>query len=139
MILKKELEISGKKKNEIVKILKEFKFTPIEDIKAILDDGMLVESEDLSTTSYDYLLSLPMWSLSHEKIEDLKNEKDKIEKEFKSLELKGIKDIWKADLKEFLEKYDKNLTSFIDQENQEYIKVAMKGRVKPMDLNPHGL
>jgi hypothetical protein len=79
MILKKELEISGKKKPEILQLLKDNNFTPMEEIKAIIDDSSMDidgEGESLSKSSYDYLLNMQFWSLSHERIDELEKEKN---------------------------------------------------------------
>jgi len=36
--------------------------------------------EDIKSQSYDYLLTMPLWSLSFEKIEEINKEKTDLEK-----------------------------------------------------------
>ena len=118
MILRKELEISGRKKPDILKVLHELKFAPMEEIKAILNDAMVVDEEDddgdssLRSSSFDYLLNMQFWSLSHERIEELSKEKSRIESELEALELKNIKEIWREDIDEFVSKYEDYLKSY---------------------------
>ena len=97
------------------------------------------EDKQASSTSFDYLLNMQFWSLSHEKIEEIEKEKWWIETELDWLSKKDIKDMWIEDLDEFVLKYEENLKSFIDQENNEYTKVAIKGKIKPMNLQPLGV
>jgi len=42
-------------------------------------NGMIMEDDNTSSSSYDYLLSMPFWNLSYEKIEDINKEKINLE------------------------------------------------------------
>jgi DNA topoisomerase II len=56
---------------------------------------------------YNYLLSLPLWNLTFEKVEEMKRSRQEKENELKTLEMTHIKELWKADLHAFLEMLDK--------------------------------
>lgn len=104
----------------------------MEEIKSTMK-GMEVD-EDVSSSSFDYLLSMPLWTLSLEKIEEINNERVSLEKQIKTLDSKSAKDLWIEDLNIFTEKYQIYLENYIKNENSEYLKVAQKAKIKPMSL-----
>ena len=55
---------------------------------------------------YDYLLSMPLWSLTYEKVEELENLKVTKEEELRILEQKDITTLWSEDLDTFIEVLD---------------------------------
>ena len=55
---------------------------------------------------YDYLLGMPMWSLTKERKDDLIKKKDEKRQELKALRDMTKEDLWKRDLTEFIEKLD---------------------------------
>jgi DNA topoisomerase-2 len=77
-----------------------------------------VKSDD-----YDYLCNMNMWSLTKEKIEELKNKMNKIESEIAILKDKSPQDIWKKDLDDFVLAYELNEKKEHDIENKEIAKV----------------
>jgi DNA topoisomerase-2 len=59
---------------------------------------------------YDYLLNMNLWSLTHEKIEELLKQKEQKEKELSILEQTEVETLWDNDLDNFeeeLTKYEK--------------------------------
>ena len=48
--------------------------------------------------SYDYLLGMPIYQLTHEKIEELKKQEKEKNAEYKSLNELTAEDIWKHEL-----------------------------------------
>ena len=101
MVVKKELQINNKKRSEIEEKLEENKFPKIG------------RSKDDTKISYDYLLSMPIYSLTQEKIEELKNQQENKEAEYDELNDKTPKDIWLSELDvleaEYTKWYDKKL------------------------------
>lgn len=88
MIVEKKLEINNKKKSEIEADLEKNKF-PKHD------------------NTYNYLLSMPLYNLTNEKIEELKkHEKDK-QTEHDDLVSKKPEQLWMHDLLELETAYDK--------------------------------
>ena len=48
-----------------------------------------------------------LWSLTNEKVEELKKQKDDKQSEYNLLKDKTVEDIWKGELEELLEAYEK--------------------------------
>lgn len=82
-IIKKTIHIANVKKDDIIKQLEKVK-----GIKQI--DG-----------SYDYLLRIPIYQVTKEKIEELKKQIEDLKAEQKKTEATSINDMWLADLAEF--------------------------------------
>ena len=57
-------------------------------------------------SGYDYLLSMPLWSLTWEKVEKLKKEREEKEVEVKQLIDTPIGKLWSTDLDAFLQALD---------------------------------
>ena len=74
------------------------------------DDGADDAADDpkkaASARGYDYLLGLPLWSLTKEKVEQLKAELGAKEAELQALLAKTPKQLWSADLDAFVEGLD---------------------------------
>ena len=64
MIINKEIDINNKKRSEIEILLEENEFPKLDKFN------------DKSKLSYDYLLAMPIYNLTNEKIEELKNQKN---------------------------------------------------------------
>ena len=88
LIVEKKLDINNKKKSEIEVKLEELKFPRHEN-------------------SYNYLLSMPLYNLTYEKIEELKKQEKEKQTEFDTLIGMKPEDLWKKDLDEFEQAYDK--------------------------------
>ncbi len=76
------------------------------------------------TKEYDYLLSMPMWSLTYERVEQLLAQKKEKEDQIAELDKLSAKDIWKRDLDEFIKALD-------DVENAEALQL-----IKDMEAAP---
>lgn len=82
MIVDKELVVSNRKKNDIMTELRRLKFRPFPKVAkakaagetedVVRSDGEDGEAEeegqDAGSTDYDYLLGMPIWSLTKEKV-----------------------------------------------------------------------
>ena len=55
---------------------------------------------------YDYLMSMPMWNLTQEKIDELCRKRDEKKQELEELKATTKEELWRRDLKEFLAKLD---------------------------------
>ena len=71
---------------------------------------------------YDYLIKMPIYNLTKERIEELNNEKDIKTEMFSNLESKEIYDIWKDELKNLEKEYLKILKT--NQSNRQYSREA---------------
>jgi DNA topoisomerase-2 len=95
-ILDEKISIFRKPKVTVNDILKKNKFPGC-------SNGKSIPCEDLPdfnkiTNEYDYLIKLPIYTLTEEEIEKLKENKENLEKDFKELSNKTNKDMWKEEL-----------------------------------------
>ncbi len=74
-------------------------------------------SKNSDEVSYNYLLGMNLWSLSYEKVEELKKQTEEKENEYKLLEKKTEKEIWLSELDELLEAYQKWYQEKYDEAN----------------------
>ncbi|OGM42747.1 DNA topoisomerase II [Aspergillus bombycis] len=135
-IIDGKLVISKKKKNILVQELKEkgYKAFPkvAEAVKAgeeepvVEEEGEESDSQDTEVLSnaYDYLLGMPIWSLTQERVEKLRRQIGDKEVEVDALIKMSKEDIWKRDLDEFIGEWRFQL----EDEHRRLRKVAMMGR-----------
>ena len=68
----------------------------------LLDDNTIRLTTDVKFnkigTEYDYLIKMPLYSLSQDKIDELQKELEKNNNEYNILENKSVKDMWIAEL-----------------------------------------
>jgi len=116
MILDGDLVISKKKKKALLGELKKLGFeqftkekkaqaagdTAEEEVEEEEDD----EEQEVATGAYDYLLGMPMWSLTHEKVEALENEASIKREELDRIEGMSLEEMYVEDLDELEETYD---------------------------------
>jgi DNA topoisomerase-2 len=95
MVVEKKLEINNKKKTEIEEKLEKLKFP------------RLGKNKDDTKISYDYLLSMPIYNLTMEKIEELKEMNDEKTTEYNTLNAMKPETIWSNELDILETKYDK--------------------------------
>jgi DNA topoisomerase-2 len=88
LVVEKKLEINNKKKQDIEENLESLEFPRIKE-------------------SYDYLLSMPLYNLTNEKIEELKKQHDDKQTEYDTLFNLEPKVIWLSELNILEKDYDK--------------------------------
>lgn len=79
------------------------------------DDGEMQQEEEkeelrvgeISPKEYDYLLTMPLWSLSEEKVEELTRTMNNKKDDHDTLEATHINKLWDNDLTVFLEALSK--------------------------------
>ena len=110
-IIESTLELRNRPKKELLADMKERGYTEFPKKKADAAAAAAAaatqeeDAEELSGPSsdgFDYLLSMPFWSLTMEKVDKLKAERAGKEEELETLLAKSPKDIWSDDLDEFL-------------------------------------
>jgi DNA topoisomerase-2 len=77
---------------------------------------------------YDYLLSMSLWSLTREKVEEIKKERDRKEAELKSLMSTSHQSLWRYDLNVFMDR----LKEHEDAAAKEHAKGASDKKVVVM-------
>ena len=97
-IINNTLEIRNVKKALVIKALEEKQYMKI----ATKDDN----------PSYDYLLSMDLYKLTEEEIDELKKKKEMKEAQLTTLQNTTVEDIWKRELEEFKENYSKLLLEY---------------------------
>merc|ERR1719388_661004 len=110
MVVKGELELRKRKKADLLKDLQARKFTPWSELedkasKANEDkkEGDDEDAEEKHTdtaekSDYDYLLGMPMWNLTFEKVEELKKQLEEKKQELTILIKTSIESMWDSDL-----------------------------------------
>ncbi|KAH7328142.1 DNA topoisomerase [Stachybotrys elegans] len=128
-IIDGDLVVGRKRKDVLVQELRERKYEAFprnadqskkkDENAASGDEEDEVESAG-SAGDYDYLLSMPIWSLTAERLEKLKDAIAKKKAEHDELSAKSEKDLWCADLDEFMIEWENQLA--IDAEIQTNIR-----------------
>lgn len=117
LVVNKKLEINNKKRSDIEEQLVKAKFP------------QLSRSKDDDKVSYDYLLTMPIYNLTMEKINELKQQEQDKETEYNTLDGKSPKDIWISELDTLESEYTKWYELKI-KENIPIIKKKNKKNVK---------
>ncbi|KYQ90029.1 DNA topoisomerase II [Tieghemostelium lacteum] len=158
-VVNKEIEINKVKKVDILKRLKEMKFDKIlknanqstrkklkaksgknfEEEDAIesdneeeRDEDEMEVDQDEDSKGYDYLLSLPLWSLTLERVKKIMEERDTKKQELDKLKSTPIKEIYLRDLEVLEEELDKQDEYDTDQKNlTDQLKSKHKGKKLP--------
>ena len=90
-VIDKKIIIFMKKKDEIIEKLEKLKFPKLSNVG--------------NDKSYDYITNIPLFNLTEEKIEELKNKLKEKEKELEYVKVTSPIQMWKIELKELLKEY----------------------------------
>ncbi|EGR31961.1 topoisomerase ii beta 180kda, putative [Ichthyophthirius multifiliis] len=114
-VIEEKLDIKNTKKKEILKQLVALRFVEMRNMPKIKQSNKFLneklnqdeensefQEEETTFKEFNYLLQMPIWNLSYEKIEEIKNQCEQKEKELAEILKKDVKDIWKDDLNEFV-------------------------------------
>ncbi len=118
-ILKDEIKIYKRKESDILNDLVKLKYPMF--------------SSDISETaelSYSYLTSMKLFSLTEEKINELENNYKNKKKEYDDYKSITIQDLWKNDLIEFKDSYEKWYIDSIDETDENNLKNNKKKKEK---------
>lgn len=133
--IENKITIENRKKVEMIKTLQDrgYDSDPVkawkESQKNIDKDKEESDSEDETTKSgpdYDYLLGMTLWSLTREKKEELLKKRDEKIKELEDLKNKTPSDLWRDDLKVFMQELD----DFEKKEREEMLENPKKANRK---------
>lgn len=134
MIIDGKLIVSKKKKLILVAELKKLNFKAFPKVADAIKEGELApiadndeeSEEDVETgaNAYDYLLGMPIWSLTQERIDRLNKQIGDKEGEIDILIKLTKEDIWKRDLEDFIITWREEL----DDEAKRHKKIAKSGR-----------
>jgi DNA gyrase/topoisomerase IV subunit B len=101
------LDINRKNKDYIVSLLEERGYPKLRsEINKDTTENNLKDKEsdkDTTNTTFDYLIRMPIVSLSLEKITELTTQRDNKQRELEILQSKTEKDLWRDDLEKIIE------------------------------------
>ena len=72
------------------------------------------QRNDSSYGSYDFLIGMPIYNLTKEKVDDLLKEKENLEATLTLMKSKTDKHLWEEDLKLFEGEYKKHMIEYCD-------------------------
>lgn len=102
LVIRNELVVGNRKKSELLVDLKQRGFKSQQHIM-----GKSGSDEDIDKgNGYDYLLGMPIWSLTYERVEELKRQSNEKTAELNNLEKMTIEDLWIRDLDAILLELD---------------------------------
>ena len=83
-----------------------------------LENILIKYKDEENDLDYDYLMTMNIWSLTPEKINELDNLISKERNEYETLNKNSPSDLWKEDLEKFIIEYDKIINE-IEGKNSE--------------------
>uniref|UniRef100_A0A6C0EZ51 DNA topoisomerase (ATP-hydrolyzing) n=1 Tax=viral metagenome TaxID=1070528 RepID=A0A6C0EZ51_9ZZZZ len=115
-VINDTVKIRNVAKADVIKQLVAFKYpkmcsTPKGNKLIGIDDMTAAQNTE---GSYDFLISMPIYNLTKEKVEDLLKEKEEQEGRLATLKGKTDKDLWEEDLKLFEAEYKKHLDEYCE-------------------------
>jgi DNA topoisomerase-2 len=102
-VLNGKIVVFKQKKSVIIDKLIELKFPKLSGVYS--NDDNQDDSDNISDKTYEYITSMPLFSLTEEKIAELQAKLDDKQTELVKVESTSEKDQWKMELNEFLEIY----------------------------------
>jgi len=116
-VINDDVKVRNVPKANIIKQLEDLKYP-----KMVANGVGLVKLEnmtakqlaDSSYGSYDFLIGMPIYNLTKEKVEELLSEKEELEGRLGVLKTKTDKDLWEEDLKLFESEYKKHISEYCD-------------------------
>merc|ERR1719293_267158 len=139
MVVEGELEIRKKKKADLLKELQKKGFKTMSELDAILESDDINSSEpeekegaagddEAEKTDYDYLLGMNLWSLTYEKVEEIKKQHEQKVQELNILLKTTIEQMWDRDLDALLKCIEEQ--EALEAEEAEQIASYTDGRRK---------
>ncbi|XP_059898644.1 DNA topoisomerase 2-beta isoform X2 [Gadus macrocephalus] len=138
-----KVAIENKSKRELIRMLvqKGYESDPVvawtkaqekaleEDERDGNDSDASGDSGSTSGPNFNYILNMPLWCLSKEKVEELLRQRDLKTAELNGLERKLSEDLWKEDLAVFIEQLDSVEAQERDEQNMGRATKLVKGKV----------
>ncbi|XP_026206015.1 DNA topoisomerase 2-beta isoform X2 [Anabas testudineus] len=138
-----KISIENKSKRELIRMLvqKGYESDPVagwakaqekaqeEDYNDGNDSDSSVGSGSSSGPNFNYILNMPLWCLTKEKVEELLKQRDHKRGELNDLQRKSPEDLWKEDLAIFIEELDKVEAQEREEQNSGKAIKLVKGKV----------
>ncbi|OZJ04290.1 hypothetical protein BZG36_02570 [Bifiguratus adelaidae] len=129
MVISGELKVQNRKRQDIIADLKAKGFTsfpPERSGRKISEANQAGEDADDDSAGYNYLLSMPIWNLTLEKVEKLKVERAQVEADLNETARTTPKQMWNKDLDAFVEEWEAILQR--DEDYRNNVKVIPRGK-----------
>jgi len=111
-VINGEVLVNNQPKAKIIEQLEKLDYPKILNSKLIkLVDLSKRKEKDRNDASYDFLIRMPIYNLTKEKIEELKRERDLLQEQLDTLKAKTIINLWEEDL----EVFEKEYTAFMKE------------------------
>lgn len=104
--------LKNKTGNEVINKLQDMKYPKLSNDAYANDENK----------SYNYLISMELWSLTKEKIIDLNKQYDKAKEEYDIYLKTSEEEIWEKEIKTFIEKYEKWFEECNDEQDNKKTK-----------------
>lgn len=130
MVIRGELIVSNRKKIDLLQDLRAKGFKSYHEIYSKQSAGATSSVGSEAGGAFDYLLGMPIWSLTMERVEKMKQESKHKTEELQNLEKLTIQDLWEQDLDAILAEL-KAIEDFEEElraEEEELKKSGKRGR-----------
>ena len=138
-IINNILKINNVPKAEIIKQLEKLKYPKVLNTKVLNEEEYQKLNEvNQKLCNYEFLIKMPIYNLTKEKVDELKKEKGDVEHELQSLKSKTNKDLWNEDLDEFLVSYKKFMDSYYkynDLNPKDFVTTNSKSKKSKTDMS----
>ena len=114
-VINDDVKIRNIPKAEVIKQLETLKYPKmVNSILTNMDKMSEKQRNDSSYGSYDFLIGMPIYNLTKEKVDDLLKEKENLEATLTLMKSKTDKILWEEDLKLFEGEYKKHMIDYCD-------------------------
>ena len=114
-VVNDSVKIRNIPKSDVIKQLETLNYPKmVNSILTNLDKMTDKQRNDSSYGSYDFLIGMPIYNLTKEKVDELLKEKENIETNLSLMKSKTDKILWEEDLKEFEGEYKKHMIEYCD-------------------------
>lgn len=138
-----KITIENKSKRDLIRMLvqKGYESDPVaawtksqeksleEDYRDGNDSDSSVDSGSTSGPNFNYILNMPLWCLTKEKVDELLKHRDQKRGELNDLQKKSPEDLWKEDLAIFIEELDNVETQEREERSSGKAIKLVKGKV----------
>ena len=112
-VIEVKIKINNQSKAIVIEQLEKRKYPKMLENRLITLEALIKESSSKqSEANYDFLIKMPIYNLTKERIEDLKRERDELQVEYDQLKVATIAQLWNKDLAVFETAYKKFMKSY---------------------------
>lgn len=111
MVIEEKLKVKNRKRDDIIQDLRKHEFKTMEEITQGVEEeeDQAAENEVKVTQGsrgFDYLLGMPIWNLTYERVEDAEKKMKEKARELENLMEKAVEEMWETDLNAVLRELD---------------------------------